>query len=98
MRVIAKRTLRDFWQEYPDSEKQLTEWYNIVSKSFWQNSNEVKMVFPKVDYLGNNRMVFNICHNHYRLIVVFRYTIQMAFIRFIGTHKEYDKISNIKFI
>ena len=96
MRVIAKKTLKDFWTKYPDSEAQLTEWYNIISKANWKNPNDVKHIFPSADYVGNNRMVFNINHNKYRLIVVLRYNIQMVYIRFIGTHKEYDKIKDIK--
>jgi mRNA interferase HigB len=96
MRVIAKRTLKQFWLKYADSEEQLSEWNNIVSKADWRNPNDVKKVFPSADHVGNNRMVFNICRNKYRLIVVFRYNIQMAYIRFIGTHDEYDKITDIK--
>ncbi|MCK4662544.1 MAG: type II toxin-antitoxin system HigB family toxin [Bacteroidales bacterium] len=96
MRIIAKRTLKEFWMQYSDSKDILIEWHNIVSKANWQNPNEVKMVFPSADNVGNNRLVFNISHNKYRLIAVFRYKIQMVYIRFIGTHKEYDKINNIK--
>lgn len=98
MRIIARRTLKEFWDKYSDSEEQLSEWYNIASKSIWKNPNEVKAAFPSADPVGNNRIVFNICHNKYRLIVVFRYNIQMAFIRFVGTHKEYDNITDIKHI
>jgi len=58
MRIIAKRTLKEFWQKYPDSEVHLTEWYNIASKATWQNPGEVKEYFPSADYIGNNRMVF----------------------------------------
>lgn len=96
MRVIAKSTLKEFYIKHPDSEEQLTEWYSIVSKSKWKNPKEVKQVFPSADYVENNRMVFNIRHNKYRLIVALRYNIQMVFIRFIGTHKEYNKINDIK--
>ena len=96
MRVIAKRTLKEFWEEYPDSKDSLIEWYNVVSSSEWRLPQDVKAVYPKADNVGNNRMVFNICNNKYRLIVVFRYNIQMVYIRFVGTHKEYDKIINIK--
>lgn len=96
MRVIAKRTLKNFWIKYHDSQEQLSEWHNIVSKAEWKNPNDVKNNFPSADHVGNNRMVFNICRNKYRLIVVFRYNIQMAYIRFIGTHDEYDRITDIK--
>lgn len=96
MRVIAKRTLKEFWMVYGDSEEQLTEWYHIASASYWQSPHDVKALYPNADNIGNNRIVFNICHNKYRLIVAFRYNIQMAYIRFIGTHKEYNKIRDIK--
>ena len=96
MRIIAKRILKEFWQQYPDCEVHLTEWYNIASRATWQNPGEVKENFPSADYIGNNRMVFNIYHNKYRLIVVLRYNIQMIFIRFIGKHKQYNRIKDIK--
>lgn len=96
MRIIAKKTLKEFWFRYNDSESQLTEWYNVVSKAVWKTPNEIKQVYPSADHVGNNRIVFNICHNKYRLVVVVRYNIQMIFIRFIGTHDEYVKIIDIK--
>ena len=96
MRIIAKRTLKEFWIKYQDSKEPLIEQHNIVSRANWQNPNEIKTVFPSADNGGNNRIVFNISHNKYRLITVFRYKIQMVYIRFIGTHKEYNKINNIK--
>ncbi len=96
MRIIAKRTLKEFWLKHRDAEDALIEWHSIVFKASWKYPNEIKNNFPGADHIGNNRIVFNICHNRYRLIVVFRYGIQMAFIRFVGTHKEYDQISDIK--
>lgn len=96
MRIIAKKTLKEFWLKHPDTEEALVEWYNIVSKAGWKIPNEIKEIFPSADHVGNNRIVFNICHNRYRLIVVFRYNIQMAYIRFIGTHKAYDQIADIR--
>ena len=96
MRIIAKRTLKEFWEKYSDSKDPLIEWYNIVSSADWNLPQDVKVIFPKADNVGNNRMVCNICNNKYRLIVVIRYNIKMVYIRFIGTHKDYDKIRNIK--
>ena len=96
MRVLVKKTLKEFWERYPDAELYLVNWYHIVLKANWENPNQVIKTFPAADIIGNNRIVFNICHNKYRLIVVFRYKKQMAFVRFIGTHKEYDRITNIK--
>ncbi len=92
-RILAKRTLREFWEKNPDSEQHLKTWYETVKKSNWKNSNEIKATFRSASVVGNNRVVFNIKGNHYRLIVKFNFERQWAFIRFIGTHKEYDKVN-----
>ena len=91
-RILAKRTLKEFWEKYPDSEQHLKTWYETVKKSNWQNPNEIKEIFKHASVVGNNRVVFNIRGNQSRLIVKFNYERQWAFIRFIGTHEEYDKI------
>ena len=96
MRVIAKSALREFWGKYPKSEQQLLAWHNHFSKSEYRNANEIRKVFPSAVNLGNGRIVFNICRNNYRLIIQFNYKFQFAFVRFIGTHKEYDTIKDIK--
>lgn len=96
MRVIAISTLRDFWDKYPDSEQELKIWCKMINEASFQSPNEVKAVIPSADQVGNNRMVFNIFRNKYRLIVVLRYKLQRVYIRFIGTHKDYDKIEDIK--
>ncbi len=98
MRIITKGTLRDFWVQYPDSEQELKFWYYKMHEANYQNPNEVRRDTPSADNVGNNRFVFNICHNKYRLIAVFRYRLQRVYIRFIGTHKEYDRISDIRHI
>jgi mRNA interferase HigB len=98
MRVIAVSALREFWRKFPDSELDLKIWNAKMKEANYQNANEVKTDTPTADQVGNNRIVFNICRNKYRLVVVFRYKMQAIYIRFIGTHKEYDKIENIKFI
>lgn len=92
-RIIAKRTLREFWEEHPDCEQHLKTWYETAKKSNWRNSNEIKAVFRNASVVGNNRVVFNIKGKHYRLIVKFNFERQWAFIRFIGSHKAYDKIN-----
>jgi mRNA interferase HigB len=96
MRIIAISTLKEFWELYPDSEQELKTWFKKIKNATYKNPNEVIADTPTADTVGDNRVVFNICHNKYRLIVVFRYKIQMVFIRFVGTHKEYDKIKDIK--
>lgn len=92
MRVLAKRTLRDFWDLNPDSEQQLLVWFREASKADWNTPNEIKLQYASASILKNNKVVFNICGNKYRLIVEINFIRKWAFIRFIGTHKEYDKI------
>ena len=96
MRIITKGTLKDFWIKYPDSEQELKYWYDKVKSAGYKSPNEVIKDNPRTDVVGNNRIVFNICHNKYRLIVLFRYNMARAYIRFVGTHKEYDRIEDIK--
>ena len=96
MRVIAKKTLRDFWENHADCEQQLKSWYQEAEKATWQNPNEIKIDYPSASVIGDNRIVFNIKGNNYRLIVKINYDYQMAWIRFVGTHAEYDKIDATK--
>lgn len=93
LRVIAKKILRDFWESHADSEQQLKAWYHETSKAEWKNPNEIKQEYPSASILNNNRVVFNIKGNNYRLIVKVNYDYQMVWIRFIGTHSEYGKIN-----
>lgn len=92
MRVIAKKILRDFWEKYTDSEQQLKTWYKEASKAHWNNPIEIKDEYAKASILKNGRVVFNICGNKYRLITDINFSRQWIFIRFIGTHTEYDKV------
>ena len=93
MRIIAKKILRKFWAAYPDSEQQLKAWYQETSKAEWTGQTKIKIDFPTASFLADNRVVFNIKGNHYRLIVKINYEYQMIWIRFIGTHAAYDKIN-----
>ena len=92
MRVIAKGTLRDFWLKHADSEQVLKAWYQEASNRVWSHPNDIKAEYPSASILADNRIVFNIKGNRYRLIVKINYSYQMVWIRFIGTHAEYDKI------
>ena len=92
MRVIAKKILREFWEKQNDSEEQLKTWYKEASKAVWTSPNDIKSEYPKASILKSSRVVFDICGNKYRLIVQINYSRKWAFIRFIGTHSEYDKI------
>ncbi|MCL4481153.1 MAG: type II toxin-antitoxin system HigB family toxin [Bacteroidetes bacterium] len=94
MRIIAFRTLKEFWEksEYADSETSLRSWYHDAKSSVWKNSNELKLQYKSASIVGEGRVVFNIKGNKYRLVVAIDYDFQVLFIRFIGTHKLYDKI------
>ncbi|MPR35945.1 type II toxin-antitoxin system HigB family toxin [Salmonirosea aquatica] len=92
-RIVAKRTLKEFWDKYPDSEQYLKTWYDTVQKSNWQSPNEIKATYASASILGDGRVVFNVKGNTYRLIVRFNFEKQWAFVRFIGTHAEYNKIN-----
>jgi mRNA interferase HigB len=96
MRIIKRKTLQDFWEIHSDSEQPLKYWYEKIKNANYQNPNDVINDNPKSDTVGNGRIVFNIAHNKYRLIALFRYKIQTVYIRFIGTHKQYDQIKNIE--
>jgi len=93
LRVIAKRTLREFWETHPDSKQQLLAWYRETLKTEWDSPNEIKQSYASASILKNSRVVFNICGNKYRLVVEINYNRKWLFIRFVGTHKEYDKIN-----
>ena len=94
MRIIAFKTLRDFFgkPEYSDSEVSLRAWYHDIKTAEWKNSNELKKQYKNASKVGEGRVVFNIKGNDYRLVVAIDYEFQAIFIRFIGTHKQYDKI------
>lgn len=96
LRVIAKKILRDFWVKHSDCEQQLKAWYNEAEDATWKNPNEIKREYPSVSILEDNRFVFNIKGNNYRLIIKINYHYQMIWIRFIGTHAQYDKIDAAK--
>ncbi|MCK4919914.1 MAG: type II toxin-antitoxin system HigB family toxin [Bacteroidales bacterium] len=96
MRVIAKKILGEFWEKYTDSEESLKTWYKEASKANWNSPNDIKAEYTKASILKSGRAVFNICGNKYRLIVEINYLRKWVFIRFIGTHKEYDKIDTQK--
>ena len=96
MRIISHRKLRDFYESKgrEDSKIALERWYQIAEEAEWKNFSDIRVDFPNADYVGNQHYVFNIKGNNYRLIVVIKFTINRIFIRFVGTHKEYDKIDS----
>jgi len=96
MRIIAKRTLQEFWEKHSLAKQSLLSWYKTVQIANWQNYAEIKEKFSTVSILNTTRMVFNIGGNKYRLICLGRFDKQIIFIRSIGTHKEYDKINAVE--
>jgi mRNA interferase HigB len=91
-RILAKSTLREFWERHPEAEQYLKTWYDTVMKADWRTPNEVKNSFANASILKDSRIVFNIKGNTFRLIAKFNFEKQWVFIRFIGTHAEYDRI------
>ena len=92
MRVFARSTLADFWRSHADSEQPLKAWFAEAETSAWKSPADIKGLYPAASLLADNRVVFNIKGNHYRLIVKINYDYGQVFIRFIGTHSEYDRI------
>jgi mRNA interferase HigB len=92
MRTISRRTLREFWTRHPDVEQALRAWYHDAQAADWQSPADIKRVYANASILGNNRVVFNIKGNSYRLVAAINYDYQICYIRFVGTHKEYDRI------
>ena len=92
MRVISVKTLKSFWEEHTDAENSLRAWYTETKKASWKNPQEIKTAYPTASILRNNRVVFNIKGNTYRLVVAVKYEFQIVYIRFIGTHAAYDRI------
>jgi len=95
MRIISKKTLKDFYEQskYIDSRSSLEAWHKEVLKLDWNNPNEVKEMYRSASIIGNEKVVFNIAGNKYRLIVTINYYAKIVFIKFIGTHKQYDKVN-----
>ena len=98
MRIITQKRLQDFVEQYPNAESSLNFWYDVVSSNDFYSVQDVIALFNTADYVGNERIVFNISGNKYRLIAKFRFhpKAQRVYIRFIGTHSEYDKIKDIE--
>jgi len=94
MRVVSHRKLKEFYETtgHEDARVALERWYDIVENALWKNFSDIKADFSAVDSIGNQRYVFNIKGNKYRLVVVIKFVMGYIFIRFVGTHEEYDKI------
>jgi mRNA interferase HigB len=92
MRIIAKKRLRDFWEEYSDAEEPLLAWYREVQQQDWDTPAKVKQKYGNASIVADNRVVFNIKGNDYRLVVKINYAYRVVYIRFVGTHAQYDEI------
>ena len=93
MRVIAKKTLVAFYTRHADAKSALEEWHEKTAEAEWDSFNELKHTFPSADYIGNKRFVFNIKGNDYRLVGIVLFRIKTVYVRFIGTHSEYDNLT-----
>lgn len=92
MRIFTEQALKEYAGKYPDSKVALQEWITIVKRSKWKSFADIKATFNTVDSVGSQRYVFNIKGNSFRLVAVVKFTIGFVYIRFIGTHSEYDRI------
>lgn len=92
MRVISLQTLKTYWETHPETKQQLLAWYDEVVSAQWVKPADIKERFASASILKNRRVVFNIKGNHYRLIVAVAYKIGVVYVKFIGTHKEYDEV------
>lgn len=92
MHVITRQKLTQCWQQHPDAEDALKAWFKEAEHARWKSTNDIKARYGTADFLKGNRVVFNIKGDHYRLVVRIHYNTQIVYIRFVGTHKEYDKI------
>jgi len=92
VRIIAKSTLIAFWEKHPDSEQQLKSWYHEAHGAKWKNPGQIKAQYRNASILKYGRVVFNICGDKYRLLCVVLFGQGIIFIKFVGTHKQYDGI------
>ncbi|MFP1133093.1 type II toxin-antitoxin system HigB family toxin [Asticcacaulis sp. W401b] len=92
MRIIARNKLVAYWTKHPSSQASLEHWYSIAAVAVWKSGNDVMASFPKAKVLNAERVRFEIQGGNYRLIVSFHYGLEAGWIKFIGTHAEYDRI------
>lgn len=95
MRIISRKRLKDFYENssFSDSKGSIEAWYKEVKKADWKSPHDIKSKYPHASFVGNDRVVFNIKGNKYRLIIRLDFYRKVVYIRFIGTHEEYDKIN-----
>jgi len=96
VRIISKSTLRTFWTKHKNCEEQLKSWYREAEEARWKGPRDIKRDYTAASFLPDNRVVFNIKGNNYRLVVKINYDYGIVWIRFVGTHGQYDKINTSK--
>lgn len=93
MQIVAKKRLKEFWKKHPQARVPLETWHATVAKARWKEPPDIKRMFGAgVDFVGDNRAIFDIAGNKYRLVVHVSYEYKAVLIKFIGTHAEYDRI------
>lgn len=92
MQIVSRKRLITFWEKHPRAEVPLANWFVVVKAAEWKTPQDVKADFASVDFVGDNRAIFNIGGNNYRLVAHVSYTFKSLLIKFVGTHAEYDKI------
>ncbi len=96
MRIISRKTLREFWGKHPSANLPLKAWYADAKQAHWRSPNDIKKTYRNASIVANSRVVFNIKGNDYRLVAAINYQFSVVYIRFVGTHKEYDEIDVTK--
>ena len=92
MRIVARRTLREFWERHPDARQALQAWYHDTKRAKWTSPSDIKNTYRNASFVGDQRVVFNIKWNKDRVVVAIQYQVAIVYIRFVGLHKEYDQI------
>lgn len=92
MRIISRRKLREFWDRHPEVRGALESWYADVKKADWGTPGDIKQTYHNASFVANNRVVFNIRGNKYRLVVAVNYQFGLVYVRFVGSHQEYNDI------
>lgn len=95
MHIISFRKLKDFFERDPQARIAMQDWYKRAKRAEWENFADLKDTFNSADSIGNGRFVFNVKGNHYRIIAVVRFVYRRVFIRWVGNHKDYDRLKNI---
>jgi len=92
MRLISRKHLKDFCERHPDAKAPLDAWYHEVKRANWKNFADIRLKYRSADVVAGNRVIFNIGGNKYRLVVKVAYKVGVVYVKFVGTHEEYDKI------